>query len=138
MSSLTGSGVVCESTAKQGDGATRATPGTRVHCHYIGTLKSNGQKFDSSRDKRRPFSFVAGAGQVIEGWDIIMLQHLTLGGRATFSIASDKAYGPAGAGGVIPPNADLVFDIELLAVGDKCATGFSLDGDGSGGFCNIL
>ena len=99
MSSVPGSGVVCESTAKQGDGTTRATKGTVVHCHYVGTLKSNGQKFDSSRDKRRPFTFVVGVGQVIEGWDIIMLQHLTLGGRATFAIASDKAYGPAGAGG---------------------------------------
>jgi FKBP-type peptidyl-prolyl cis-trans isomerase len=131
------SGVSKTSTSSSGTAGIRPTTGDNVFCHYIGTLKSNGQKFDSSRDKRRPFNFTVGIGQVIQGWDIAMLQHLTLGERSIFEIASDKAYGPKGAGGVIPPDADLVFDIELLAINEQTASGFSLPGQDKGG-CVLL
>ena len=137
-SSPNSTGVEKVSTASKGDAAIRPTTGDKVYCHYIGTLTSNSQKFDSSRDKRRPFSFNVGVGQVIEGWDIAMLQHLCLGERSTFNIASEKAYGPNGAGGVIPPEAGLTFDIELLAVGNQCASGFSLPGSEAGWGCTIL
>ena len=117
-------------------GALRPVAGQKIYCHYVGTLL-NGQKFDSSRDKRRPFSFTVGQGQVIQAWEIIMLKELTLGQRATFKCPSSLCYGPSGAAGVIPPNADLIFDIELLAVGDQCASGFVLPGQSSGG-CVLL
>ena len=143
MASLTttAAGVVKKSTTSSGatlnHGTVRPVTGDVVYCHYIGTLKSNGQKFDSSRDKRKPFTFTVGIGQVIQGWDIAMLQHLSLGERSIFEISSDKAYGPNGAGGVIPPDADLIFDIELLAVGDKAVLGFNVPGsEGSG--CVLL
>ena len=97
-------------------GGVRAKQGDTVYCHYTGRLVSNGQKFDSSRDKGRPFSFKVGCGQVIQGWDIIMLEHLGLGDSGTFRLDSSVGYGARGAGGVIPPNADLVFDVELLAI----------------------
>ena len=134
MASLTT--VTKTSQAKKGDGKTRAKTGDKVYCHYVGTLM-NGQKFDSSRDKRRPFSFNVGLGQVIQAWEVIMLNELTLGQRATFECPSTLCYGPSGAGGVIPPDADLIFDIELLAVGDQCAPGFTLPGKESGG-CILL
>ena len=136
MSSFAGASVSKTSELKAGDGQTRAVAGQKIYCHYVGTLL-NGQKFDSSRDKRRPFSFTVGLGQVIQAWEIIILQELTLGQRATFRCPSDLCYGPSGAGGVIPPNADLVFDIELLAVGDQCASGFTLPGQEKGG-CVLL
>ena len=125
MASLTQVTRISAASEKAGDGTTRATAGTKIYCHYVGTLQ-NGQQFDSSRTKRRPFSFIVGHGQVIQAWEIIMLQELTLGERATFKCPSELCYGPSGAGGVIPPDADLNFDIELLAVGNKCATGFTL------------
>ena len=135
-SSLCGGSSRKMSTQTTGNPSIRATTGDKVYCHYIGTLK-NGQQFDSSRDKRSPFSFTVGIGQVIQGWDIAMLQHLSLGERSTFAIASDKAYGPRGAGGVIPPDADLTFDIELLAVGNNCASGFIIPGTETGWGCVV-
>jgi FK506-binding protein 1 len=137
-SMVSGGGVEKVSTSTSGNPSIRPTTGDKVYCHYIGTLQTNGQKFDSSRDKRTPFSFTVGVGQVIQGWDIAMIQHLCLGERSTFNIDSSMAYGPRGAGGVIPPDANLTFDIELLAVGDQCSNGFSLPGTEQSWSCNIL
>lgn len=80
-----------------------------------GTLSSNGQKFDASRDRGKPFQFVIGTGQVIQGWDEGVME-MSLGEVAMLHITSDYGYGPQGAGGVIPPNADLDFKVELLKI----------------------
>jgi len=82
--------------------------------HYIGTL-TNGSKFDASYDRGRPFSFTIGTGQVIRGWDEGVMK-MSLGEKAKLHITSDYGYGPEGAGGVIPPNADLIFQVELLNI----------------------
>lgn len=81
--------------------------------HYHGTLASNGTKFDASRDRGRPFKFTIGVGQVIRGWDEGVAQ-MSLGEHATLAITSDFGYGARGAGGVIPPNADLNFGTYVL------------------------
>ena len=80
-----------------------------------GTLASNGAKFDSSIDKGRPFQFKIGIGQVIRGWDEGVAQ-MSLGEKAILKISSDYGYGARGAGGVIPPDADLNFEVELLKI----------------------
>ena len=97
-----------------GTGAT-ATPGSMVKVHYSGFL-TNGQKFDSSRDRGEPFSFPLGAGQVIRGWDE-GVAGMRVGGQRQLRIPPALAYGAAGAPGAIPPNATLIFDVELLQVG---------------------
>ncbi len=85
---------------------------------HSGTLASNGQKFDASRDRGRPFQFTIGVGQVIKGWDAGVMQ-MSLGEKAMLRITSDFGYGARGAGGVIPPNADLNFEVELLEINGK-------------------
>jgi FKBP-type peptidyl-prolyl cis-trans isomerase FkpA len=105
---------------KIGTGA-EATPGQTVTVQYTGWLYSptaadhHGTKFDSSRDRNDPFMFVLGAGQVIAGWDQ-GVAGMKVGGQRTLVIPPALGYGSSGAGGVIPPNATLVFDIELLGV----------------------
>jgi FKBP-type peptidyl-prolyl cis-trans isomerase len=97
-----------------GTGAT-AAPGNTVKVHYSGFL-TTGAKFDSSRDRGEPFLFPLGAGQVIKGWDE-GVAGMKVGGQRQLRIPPELGYGPAGAGGVIPPNATLIFDVELLDVG---------------------
>jgi FKBP-type peptidyl-prolyl cis-trans isomerase len=96
-----------------GSGAT-AQAGQKARVHYTGWLTS-GQKFDSSLDRRDPFEFTLGAGQVIKGWDE-GVTGMKVGGKRKLVIPSGMAYGSKGAGGVIPPNAELIFEVELLGV----------------------
>jgi FKBP-type peptidyl-prolyl cis-trans isomerase FkpA len=105
---------------KQGTGA-EAASGKAVVVHYTGWLYDpaqpggKGAKFDSSLDRKVPFGFILGAGKVIRGWDE-GVAGMQVGGQRTLIIPPDMAYGARGAGGVIPPNATLIFDVELLEV----------------------
>jgi peptidylprolyl isomerase len=98
---------------KVGDGVT-PTQGRRVTVHYTGKL-ADGKKFDSSVDRRQPFQFTIGVGQVIKGWDEGVMS-MKVGGKRKLIIPAALGYGARGAGGVIPPNAELHFDVELLGV----------------------
>lgn len=110
----TASGLQYEDTVI-GEGA-EATKGQNVSVHYTGWLYNNGEqgaKFDSSRDRNDAFAFSLGAGMVIKGWDE-GVQGMKEGGQRTLIIPASLGYGARGAGGVIPPNATLKFDVELL------------------------
>ncbi|MGS0754942.1 FKBP-type peptidyl-prolyl cis-trans isomerase [Roseateles sp. GG27B] len=112
----TASGLQFEDTLI-GEGA-EATAGQRVSVHYTGWLFKNGgkgKKFDSSKDRGDPFRFELAGGEVIKGWDE-GVQGMKVGGTRLLVIPSELGYGTRGAGGVIPPNATLLFEVDLLAV----------------------
>jgi FKBP-type peptidyl-prolyl cis-trans isomerase FkpA len=96
-----------------GSGAV-ARPGQQAEVHYTGWL-TTGEKFDSSVDRREPFAFTLGAGQVIKGWDE-GVAGMKVGGKRKLVIPPALGYGARGAGGVIPPHAELVFEVELLGL----------------------
>ncbi|WP_374356029.1 FKBP-type peptidyl-prolyl cis-trans isomerase [Chitinimonas sp.] len=96
-----------------GDGA-EAAAGQEVTVHYTGWL-TDGTKFDSSKDRGMPFGFSLGAGMVIKGWDA-GVAGMKIGGKRKLTIPPEMGYGARGAGGVIPPNAVLVFEVELLDI----------------------
>ncbi|KAG8957616.1 FK506 binding protein proline rotamase rapamycin-binding protein [Tulasnella sp. 408] len=106
-------GVTVETLAP-GDGVNFPKKGDKVTIHYVGTL-ADGTKFDSSRDRGKPFETVIGEGRVIKGWDEGVPQ-LSIGQKAILRITPDYGYGARGAGGVIPANADLNFEVELLKI----------------------
>lgn len=100
-----------DTTIGEGD---EAKSGNKVTVHYTGWLE-NGTKFDSSKDRNDPFQFNLGAGQVIRGWDE-GVAGMKVGGSRKLTIPADLGYGRAGAGGVIPPNATLIFEVDLLKI----------------------
>ncbi|KNC47692.1 peptidyl-prolyl cis-trans isomerase [Thecamonas trahens ATCC 50062] len=122
---------VTKETTKAGDGETFPKTGDTVVMHYVGTLKADGSQFDSSRDRGKPFTFVVGIGACIRGFDEGVMQ-MSLGERAVLTMTSDYGYGASGAGQAIPPNADLVFDVELLKVNEAGS------GASAGGSCVLL
>jgi FKBP-type peptidyl-prolyl cis-trans isomerase len=112
----TSSGLQYEDTTV-GDGA-EAKAGQRVSVHYTGWLYLNdkaGAKFDSSKDRGQPFRFTLAGGEVIKGWDE-GVQGMKIGGTRRLVIPAELGYGARGAGGVIPPNATLLFEVDLLGV----------------------
>ncbi|ORY02975.1 FK506-binding protein 1 [Basidiobolus meristosporus CBS 931.73] len=105
---------VTREVIKAGDGQTFPKKGDQVTIHYVGTLES-GKKFDSSRDRGKPFSCRIGVGQVIRGWEEGVPQ-MSVGEVSKLTITGDYAYGDRGFPGLIPPNATLIFEVELLGV----------------------
>mmetsp|Transcript_8541 Transcript_8541/g.20991 ORF Transcript_8541/g.20991 Transcript_8541/m.20991 type:complete len:121 (-) Transcript_8541:103-465(-) len=102
--------------------------GEVVHAHYTGKLVSDGTRFDSSYTRGKPLTFLIGIGSVIKGWDEGILD-MQVGELATLTITSDYGYGESGAPPAIPPNADLEFEVELLAIGAYSESSYS---------CNIM
>eukprot|EP00929_Paragymnodinium_shiwhaense_P059666 TRINITY_DN29871_c0_g1_i1.p2 TRINITY_DN29871_c0_g1~~TRINITY_DN29871_c0_g1_i1.p2 ORF type:complete len:112 (+),score=19.26 TRINITY_DN29871_c0_g1_i1:138-473(+) len=102
-------------TTSPGDGKTFPSPGDKLRTHYVCRLATTGEKVDSSIDRGIPFRFQIGVGQVVKGWDE-GIQRMSLGEKATLRISADCAYGALGAGGSIPPNADLIFEVELIDI----------------------
>jgi len=100
---------------RPGDGKSYPRKGQTLRMHYLGTLASGGRKFDSSYDRGRPLEFKIGVRQVIQGWDEGVMQ-MSLGEKSRLFIRSDYGYGPRGAGDAIPPDADLIFEVELLSI----------------------
>ena len=121
---------------QEGDGKTFPKVGDDLTMHYTGTLTRTGVKFDSSVDKGKPFIFKIGIGAVIKGWDDGVMS-MSLGERAVLKVSSDYGYGEKGAGMVIPPNADLTFEVELLAIGGTCAPGYGGTTCSSLGSCAV-
>jgi len=116
MPTTTASGLIFDDTVV-GEG-NEARAGHEVSVHYSGWLLyggERGRKFDSSKDRGEPFSFALGAGQVIKGWDE-GVQGMRIGGMRVLTIPPALGYGARGAGGVIPPNATLIFEVELLGI----------------------
>ncbi|CAE6454280.1 unnamed protein product [Rhizoctonia solani] len=111
MSSITSETIA----APQSKDSPRSKDGDILSMHYTGTFQSNGQTFDSSRERGVPFEFKLGAGQVIRGWDQ-GLQGMGIGERRKITLPPAYAYGPRGYPPTIPPNATLVFDVELLDI----------------------
>jgi len=101
-------------TLKQGTGTAVTKAGDTISVHYVGTLE-NGTKFDSSVDRKTPFEFTVGAGQVIKGWDQGLIG-MKVGEKRKLTIPSSLAYGDAGVSGVIPAKATLIFEVELLSI----------------------
>lgn len=121
MSTITSSGLIIDELIV-GSGATAAA-GQNVKVHYTGWL-ADGTKFDSTKDRNDPLIFPLGAGRVIKGWDE-GLQGMKVGGRRKLTVPPTLAYGMRGAGGVVPPNATLVFEMELLGIGEQAGDTWS-------------
>eukprot|EP01061_Rhynchopus_euleeides_P025725 TRINITY_DN4179_c3_g1_i1.p2 TRINITY_DN4179_c3_g1~~TRINITY_DN4179_c3_g1_i1.p2 ORF type:complete len:442 (+),score=204.65 TRINITY_DN4179_c3_g1_i1:80-1405(+) len=107
-------GGVVKECLVEGEGVGRPMTGCKVSVHYVGTLKSNGEKFDSSRDRDEPFEFQLGMGQVIKGWDLGVAS-MRKGEKSILTCTADYAYGEEGSGATIPPNSTLCFEVELLS-----------------------
>jgi len=110
---------VTKDIIRDGNGTDYPKKGDTVHIHYDGTLE-NGTKFDSSVDRNKPFVVQIGTGKVIKGWDD-GVPTMSLGEKAKLTITGDYAYGDRGFPGLIPPHATLIFEVELLQIGDKKA-----------------
>jgi len=110
--------LVIEATYKPDDCPVKAQTGDALKMHYTGTLFSNGNKFDSSHDRKQPLPLTLGVGQVIKGWDQ-GLQGMCVNEKRTLTIPSHLAYGSRGFGNVIPANSALVFDVELVSLDPK-------------------
>ena len=108
---------------KKGNGS-KPKPGQLCYVHYVGKLQENGEVFDSSRSRNRPFSFQLHKGQVIMGWDL-GVSTMSKGEKAVLTCSPDYAYGSRGADGVIPPNATLIFEVDLLEFRDDDRTPIS-------------
>ncbi|GBE80647.1 hypothetical protein BKA93DRAFT_528807 [Sparassis latifolia] len=110
--------LVIQTTYKPEDCSVQAQKGDALKVHYTGTLFSNGNKFDSSHDRKQPLAVTLGMGQVIRGWDE-GLKGMCTNEKRTLTIPPNMAYGPRGFGNVIPPNSALVFDVELVSLDPK-------------------